>query len=689
MQIPSVDFINISDSMHQEENKYLSKRYHYEVATSSGLKKNLLYYSDQKLAIGQLVRVPLRSSQTNAVILKKNSNFKNNFPLRKILSVYKHLPCLSTERIHWLTWLSNYYQHPLGEVIHLSYPSFITKITAKTWNKKLQIPDNPSTQNTTHKLLKLTSEQKSCIQKICKLAHNKFQVHFIYGVTGSGKTEVFFRLIESAIQKKQTALILVPEISLTPQHIERFSIRFPGQVACLHSGMTAKQKATEWAHIIQRTKTILIGPRSALFCPIPNLAWIILDEEHEPHFKQEEKLKYHARDAAIMLGKKLNIPTVLASATPSMESWQNIQTGKYSCYQLTNRVFKTVPPKIELIDMRKKVNSPNKNLPWWLSPVLFTALKKTLQKKEQAALFINRRGEASCVLCPQCGFHFNCSNCDIALTQHQSHHLVCHYCNWREEKPDKCPQCEWSSLSTIGLGTAIIEKEILKLFPSAKLIRADRDEIQNHKDWTECIRKIENKEIDIVVGTQMIAKGLDFPHLSLVGVILADQDLRRPDFRSSERSFQLMIQMAGRAGRRSQTGRVILQSYYPDHPVLQSLIKGNYEQFAEQELAHRKQYHYPPYVKLILVRVQGKSENHTLEATLRIKDRIQRIKELNLLGPARPIIFRLRNKYRYHLLLKSKSLSILQQASQQIQAISTQLPSSVQIHINQDPAYIT
>ena len=436
---------------------------------------------------------------------------------------------------------------------------------------------------------------------------------------------------------------MVPEISLTPQHIERFSLRFPHQVVCLHSGMSQKQKATAWIQMVKGIKTILIGPRSALFCPIPNTAWIILDEEHESHFKQEEKLKYHARDSAIILGKQLNIPVILASATPSMESWRNIQIGKYHYYQLKKRVFKTPLPQIQLVDMRKKTpsiksstyhkNPTASNQPWWLSDVLYKALKDTFHHKEQAALFINRRGEASCILCPACGFHFSCPNCDISLTQHQKNHLVCHYCAWREEKPDQCPKCGWDKLSAIGLGTELVQKEIIQLFPNMKIIRADRDRIRNYTDWTECIKKIENKKVDILVGTQMIAKGLDFPNLALVGIILADQDLRRPDFRSSERSFQLLTQMAGRAGRRIRPGKVILQSYYPDHPVLQTLIKGNYQQFADQELKYRNKYLYPPFVKLLLVRTQGTSAALTLETTKHIKTHLQKIKGLKLLGP--------------------------------------------------------
>ncbi len=676
----------------------MNKRYYYEVAVASGIKKNLIYSFHQILPVGQLIQVPLRNRRTQAVVLRRIDDFQKSFPVRDILSIQPHLPPLSSSRLNWLSWVADYYQHTHGAVIHLSYPSFITHLSTKAWNQILQPSDNDKLLSKPSDSVVLTAEQEMCVQKIQSQSNTGFQVHFIHGVTGSGKTEIYFQLIELAIKEKKSVLVLVPEISLTPQHIARFSLRFPNQVACLHSGMSPKQKATAWIQMVKGNKTILIGPRSALFCPIPRTAWIILDEEHESHFKQDEKLKYHARDAAIILGQQLNIPVVLASATPSLESWWNIQTGKYRYYQLKNRVFKAPVPRLELVDMRQRTPSINSRVhpkrsvaphpPWWLSDELYQALKDTLHNKEQAALFINRRGEASCILCSACGFHFSCPNCDISLTQHQQNHMVCHYCAWREEKPTQCPKCGQDKLSAVGLGTELVQKEMIKLFPNTQVMRADRDEVRNHTDWTECIRKIENKEVDILVGTQMIAKGLDFPNLTLVGVVLADQDLRRPDFRSSEKSFQLLTQMAGRAGRRTRPGRVILQSYYPDHPVLQALTKGSYQQFAEQELKYRNKYSYPPFVKLILVRTQGISDTHTLKAAIQIKNHIQKIKGLNLLGPARPAIFRLRNKYRYHLLLKSHSLSVLQQAGRQINSILTNLPSAVQVHINQDPAHL-
>ena len=511
-------------------------------------------------------------------------------------------------------------------------------------------------------------------------------MHLLHGVTGSGKTEIYFHLIEPALKQGKSVLILVPEIALTPQHIEHFSLRFPGQVACFHSGLSPKQKYQQWMTAQEGEKKILIGPRSALFCPLPRLSWIILDEEHESHFKQEEKLKYHGRDAAVYLGKCLNTPVVLASATPSLESWWNAHSGKYFYHSLKKRVFETEAPQLELVDMKKKEERKENILPYWLSEQLYIALQESLKRKEQAALFLNRRGESSHIFCPACGFYFSCANCDISLTQHQKSHLICHYCGFREEKKESCPQCGAEQLFSFGVGTATVEQELKKLFPSARIARADRDEIKTHKQWERIISRIEKKEVDILIGTQMIAKGLDFPFLNLVGLILADQGLNYPDFRASEKSFQLLSQMAGRSGRRKQVGRVILQSYNPSHPVIQDLKKGRYEHFAKRELKQRKKYAYPPFGKLSLLRVQSVSSLAAKKEALKIREQLKNLKHLTLLGPAPAPHFRLRNKYRYHLLLKSLNPSVLKQAEEIVLNISASSNiGPVQIHINPDP----
>ena len=761
----------------------MTQKYYYEVALPLFLKKNLIYSSNDLFQPGESVLVPLKGTQKSGVILRQQNlkSLKTSFKIKAIISKDPEQAPLSSARMKWLLWLSNYYQHPAGSVVHLSFPphnprprsapppappsrggtSSLTYQPASSLKKSQStvIPplvSNPRSGGISTHAVELTEEQRECLQRLtfqkerskkgvtaCNppcgggtasltyqpasslkksqstvippLVSNPrsgFCVHLLHGETGSGKTEIFFRLIEPFVKKNKSVLVLVPEIALTPQHIERFSERFPHQVACLHSGLTPKEKRTQWRSVVSGEKHILIGPRSALFCPLPQLSWIIVDEEHESHFKQEEKLKYHARDSAVYLAKCLNIPILLASATPSIESQWNALKGKYIYHRLKNRVFNTPPPKIQVVDMKgglrglrpllthessslKKsqstvipplVSKPRSGQNFWLSRPLYSALKDSLEKKEQSALFINRRGESPFVFCPLCAYHFSCVNCDIALTQHQSSHLLCHYCGFRCEKPALCPQCKEGELFSAGVGTAEVEKEVKKLFPKAVVVRVDRDEIKTHKQWAELLVKIEENKVDILIGTQMIAKGLDFPYLNLVGLIYADQGLNRPDFRASERSFQLMTQMAGRAGRRKTPGRVILQSYNPSHPVIKAIEKGDYEVFFKKELRHRKKYLYPPFAKLTLVRAQSLSSARARKALLQIKEQVKNIKNLTVLGPAPAPYFRLRNKYRFHLLLKGQTQKTLEKADSLIFQHSP--PPLVQIHINKDPIYM-
>ena len=544
-------------------------KYYYEVALPLNLQKNLIYFSDQKLFPGESVKLSLRNKIYSAVILKPVdlrsgplSKKKKPFKIKPILSKDPLRPRLSTARLKWLFWLADYYQHSLGLVIHLSFPSY--RPPAVKSKKPPSLPTSLTPKESTFKPSSkkppLTKEQALCLKGITSQGLKGFSAHLLHGVTGSGKTEIYFRLIEPCLREQKSALILVPEIALTPQHIERFSFRFPSEVAFLHSDLSPKQKYLEWQKAVSGEKKILIGARSALFCPLPRLSWIIIDEEHESSFKQEEKLKYQARDSAVVLAKLLNIPVLLSSATPSLESCYNVQKGKYLCHQLKSRVFKTPPPKMELVDMKKQEQAHT--LPKYLSNVLFQALKSNLENQKQSALFLNRRGESAFVFCRACGKSLSCLNCDISLTRHQLRHLVCHYCGFREEQPESCPHCG-GDLACFGLGTAGLQKDLSTLFPTARILRADRDAVKNHKEWQEILKKIEEKQADILIGTQMIAKGLDFPGLNLMGLILADQGLNYPDFRAKEKSFQLITQVAGRTGRRKEPGRVILQSFKP------------------------------------------------------------------------------------------------------------------------------
>ncbi len=655
------------------------KTYHYEVALPLALNKNLIYASSEVFELGTSVFVRLKNQKMRGVVLRGNDVKEKSFKVKPILSRDESRETLSPSRLKWLLWLSEYYQHSPGMVIHLSFPP-----PGKTISKVSSLPEKESSKSPFLSVKKntLTAEQKNCLQQIQQYPENQFRTHLLHGVTGSGKTEIYFHLIEPALRQGKSVLVLVPEIALTPQHIKRFSLRFPDLVACFHSGLSPKEKRFQWKDLLKGRKKILIGPRSALFCPLPDMAWIIVDEEHESHFKQEEKLKYHARDSAVYLGKCLNIPVVLASATPSLESWQNVRLGKYVYHGLKKRVFNTPLPQVEVVDMKK---TKNQFLPFWLSEELYQALKSALKNQEQSALFLNRRGESSYVFCSVCGKCFSCANCDISLTQHQESHLLCHYCGFREEKPSFCPDCGAEKIFSFGVGTASLQKDLKNLFPKARIQRADRDEVKTHKEWESVLLRVEKREVDIIVGTQMIAKGLDFPHLNLVGFILADQGLNWPDFRSAEKSFHLLTQMTGRSGRRKKMGQALLQSYNPSHWVIKAMKKGSYEEFAEEELKYRKKHLYPPFGKLSLVRAEALSASKAYQSALKVRDHLKNLKGLTILGPAPAPHFRLRNKYRYHLLLKSVDSSKIKQAGLMIQEIN---PSRVRISVNRDPVYM-
>jgi len=541
------------------------------------------------------------------------------------------------------------------------------------------------------KPLELTSEQQKCFDEISP--HSDFSVHLIHGVTGSGKTEVYLQLLEKIIGQKKTGLILVPEISLTPQLVNRFSARFPGKVAVLHSHLTDRERTDQWWSMIQEEKQILIGARSALFCPLKKLGLIVVDEEHEPSFKQEEKLKYHARDAAIMRAKFLNIPIVLGSATPSLESWHNALEGKYYLHQMKNRVSERKMPLIEVINIKKLERKAKEELPFWMSPQLYLGLRETLERQKQSALFLNRRGMAQTVICNDCGFVYECPNCAISLTLHAKNHLVCHYCNYNERFKDKCPECHSEKIAPLGLGTEQIEQDVKKLFPQARVARADRDEIYNREQLEELIHCMENRDIDILVGTQMIAKGLDFPHLDLVGLVLADVGFHLPDFRASERSFQLLTQVSGRAGRHSQKpGQVIIQTYSPSQPSIQFTVSNDYAGFAKQELKHRQELSYPPFGRLVSFRISSTTltkvervAQKLAQKAMALRDHRKNYDQIKILGPSPSPLVKIRNKYRYHLIIKALSPNILRTFIRELTLDQSKSLAGTKIQIDVDP----
>lgn len=673
----------------------------WRVAVNAPLAGPLSYLSSfppGTMQPGDSVSVPLGARRVEGVAIDRDPAPTGEFALKEITAINEGRPRLSEERLAWLRWLASYYQYPLGQVTQLAFPPLSKPGKARKNSVTPLVPERAPPQ--------LTAEQAQAIGAL--EAHLVFSVHLLFGVTGSGKTEIYLRLLAAALARGQQGLVLVPEISLTPQLIERFSARFGPEVAVLHSHLTEREKTNQWWHMVKQEKRILVGARSALFCPMPKLGIIIVDEEHEGSYKQEEKLKYHARDAAIMLAQKVNCPIVLGSATPSLESWENAQRGRYHLHRLRQRVENRALPHLQIVDLREKKEAEKDakadrratERPFWLSAELFAALSENYRQGYQAALFLNRRGIAQAVTCPACGTTSECPNCAVSLTLHARTDLLCHYCDYHENLLEECRICHSGAPTPFGLGTEKVSADLATLFPQANIARADRDEIQNRGDLEELIKNMETGEINFLVGTQMIAKGLDFPKLKLVGLVLADVGFHLPDFRSSERSFQLITQVAGRAGRHvvagESPGQVFIQTYNPDHAAIQFALTHDFEGFAQQELSQRKIFLYPPFGRLASVRLLGSERALTEKTALQLAQRAQQLRQqqpsylgLEILGPSEAPLAKLRGQHRFHLLLKSSSAPTLGSFCQQLLfALDKWRPARVKVQLDMDPVQL-
>lgn len=660
---------------------------------------------------GTRVLVPLGRRVVEGVVLNQipwEKETHGEFVLKEIIGIDEQHDPLPEYFLAWLEWLAQYYIYPIGLVTSLAFPPLKKKLLkskkkdSKRENaiQKAHVIPKPIQSERPH----LTEEQRHCIDHIGIEAG--FKVHLVFGVTGSGKTEIYLRLLEKVIQQNKKGIILVPEISLTPQLIQRFVNRFGDTVAALHSHLSDREKTDQWWAVIDGNKSILIGARSALFCPMKNLGLIIVDEEHEPSFKQDEKLKYHGRDAGIKLAQFANCPIVLGSATPSLESWKNAVEGRYQLHTLKKRVEGRSLPDIRLIDLRHEKELKNENAlnsskktqlsTFWMSESMKECIDQALFEKSQVALFLNRRGLAQTIICPSCGHTVKCPNCEINLTLHAGSHLICHYCDYHENFKLRCSDCHEGERITIGLGTELIEQELRRLYPDKKVARADRDEIQNRADLESLISGMESGEIDILIGTQMIAKGLDFPKLKFVGLVLADVGFNIPDFRSTERSFHLITQMSGRSGRHvgpgESPGIVLIQCFNTQHPSIQFSLAHDYVGFASAELETRKSLGYPPFGKLIRFRIEGP---HLLkikqtvammeERCWALKNRYDFFKQVEILGPCPSAIPKLRNNYRYHLIIKCPDFRSANRFAQYLMGDESWISHRVKVLVDVDP----
>lgn len=501
--------------------------------------------------------------------------------------------------------------------------------------------------------LPLTKEQEIAIAPINqKIENNEHDVFLLHGVTGSGKTEIYLQSIQEVIKKGKEAIVLVPEISLTPQMVKRFKGRFGSKVAVLHSALSAGEKYDEWRKVLRGEVQVVVGARSAIFAPFKNLGIIIIDEEHELTYKQEEHPRYHARDVAIKRGKTYRCPVVLGSATPLLESYARAKKGVFQLLTLMKRTNEQPMPQVDIVDMRKELHAGNRTM---FSQVLTDKIKHCIKQGQQIVLLLNRRGYATFSLCRDCGHVQECPHCDIALTYHKHHHVLrCHYCSYEEPMPNQCPACQSHLFRFFGTGTERVEEALTKLIPEARVIRMDVDTTRRKGAHEQLLHKFANHDADILLGTQMIAKGLDFQNVTLVGVLAADSMLHLPDFRSSEKTFQLLTQVSGRAGRHKLLGEVIIQTYTPDHYSIELASQYDYEQFYRKEMIIRRAFQYPPYVFLALLTISHENQVLVMQIAQEIVQYLLKNVQKNtvVLGPSPSPIARIKKRYRYQIILK-------------------------------------
>lgn len=690
----------------------------YEIWVNAPIPKTFTYHFDENLELGTMVQAPFSGRKIQGVVLQKLS-LKPEYKTKPLELIDELATVLNENSLKWAKWLSDYYSHPLGQVLSMFFPPLkykpkkvdnLTKENSKKKSSRKNKSDlGSSTQDSDTAMntnisqlqninstdlesdLKFSNEQQTVFNNISNKL-NSFNIHLIHGVTGSGKTEIYLQLIKKIISENKQALVLVPEISLTPQLEQRFKKRFgEDKVAVIHSQVSPRKRTESWYDISLQNKPILIGARSALFSNFKNLGIIVLDEEHDSSFKQDEKFKYHGRDAATVLAQIWNCPIILGSATPSLETWNKAKTNKYIFHQLKQRVFEQNPPEVTLLNLKDA--KPYKDQPFWYTEDLHFKIKEHLDKNQQVALFLNRRGIAQTIQCIDCGYQIKCPNCDITLTLHHNTDCVCHYCGYFEKIKTKCPDCGSDKLLALGLGTEKVEEVLQFNFPDKVIVRADRDTIDNRNEMQEFIDMVESERAQILIGTQMISKGLDFPKLSFVGVLLADVGLNIPDFRSNERVFQLISQVSGRAGRRKDLkGEVLIQTYNPEHSVFKHALAHDYETFANEELEERQIFAYPPFARLASLRVQSPDKmsvnlacQWVTQKSDQLKKTVKDYQGLEILGPMPAPIQKIKNQFRNLFLIKSNQNLLIQKFYQQIMHSQEGLPPKTKISLDVDP----
>ena len=611
--------------------------------------------------IGKRAEIMFGNKKTQGFIISIQDTIPANCPvvpgkIKPIKRVIDKEPLFGKDLIEMATWVSRYYLCTLGEAVFSMIPSGRRETSAGGFGFEEEVGEKKRNE--------LSEEQAKAVDDIFSSSGMlRSAFHYLYGPTGSGKTEVFLSLAEKILETGKGVIYLVPEIGLTAQVVQSVRERFGNTAAVLHSGLTPSQRLTEWHRIMHKEARVVIGARSAVFAPVPDLGLIIIDEEHDGSYKSGNNPRYHARQVAMHRCTTLKIPLLMGSATPSVEAWYGMQTGSIIRHTLTKRLAGGEMPHISCIDLSY---FPGDGC---ISKPLEEQINKTLEKKHQAILFMNRRGFTHFFRCNQCGFELKCKNCSVPLTYHKvENRLRCHYCGWSTYPPESCPQCGSFDIGSSGFGTEYIEAETRAKFPNARIVRLDTDVLKNKEELITTLEDFRNGKYDIMLGTQMVAKGLNFPKLELVGVILADAGLHMPDFRAGERTFSLITQVAGRAGRYFPDGKVIVQTYSPGKGPVLYACQNRIEDFYGSELAEREMLDFPPFSRLL--RLVFRSFNKALAAET-ARDAVRILSDgaprgMEIIGPAECPIEKINSSWRYQILLKGSSIIPLQTAARKL-----------------------
>ena len=642
-----------------------------------GPEKDTLTYSlpqTGEYKTGMIVEVPLRNRPVKGVIYRIHNN-KPEYKTREINKIVENAPHLENWQMTLLDWMADYYFCPKFKVLRLFVPVSIVRKKRGLKESAPDVSDDPFTLKFRHKL---SADQQKTLKQY---RETQKKVSLLHGITGSGKTEIYLHVVEDALKLNKQVLILIPEISLSPQMQKRFEDHFHEQTRVIHSRLTLKQKEEAWQSIARGHTKIVIGSRSSLFAPFKNLGCIMIDEEHDHSYKQDQAPRYHTVTVAREMANLLDIKILMGSATPSIESYHAAKTGVFEHLHLSERPQKGISlPSTRIVDLRKEILKKNFSI---FATELQDLLTARLKENEQSILFLNRRGAASAVICRVCGFVYNCGKCDIPMTYHKkfsvegntfnAERLICHHCGLIDKVPLSCPVCQSPYIKYIGLGTQRVEEELKKMYPLAKIIRADRDTTQQRDSFKNIFETFKNGKADILVGTQMIAIGLHLPKVNLVGIVLADMGLTLPDFRSGEQTFQLITQVAGRAGRET-AGEAVIQTYLPNHYAIKAAARHDYIGFFEQVIKIRKELNQPPFSNLVKITIKDQNGKKCLQKTEKIADMLEsQISKTAAKTDSPPkiavnsypaLIPRLNGVYRWHILLTGKNPSkILKQLS--------------------------